>query len=63
MYRHIILRNLKPAMKKEKRKRKPSTELELRQRLKELQKENEYLRTYMDIFRTQMMAELKKAAL
>ncbi|HEX2865404.1 MAG TPA: hypothetical protein VHO03_00100 [Ignavibacteriales bacterium] len=49
-------------MKKEKPKRKPVTELELRQRLKELQKENEYLRTYMDIFRAQMMAELKKTA-
>lgn len=63
MYRHIILRNTEPAMKKEKLKRKPATEPELRQKLKELQKENEYLRTYMDIFRTQIMAELKKAAL
>ncbi|MGE5351978.1 MAG: hypothetical protein ACM3P0_07840 [Acidobacteriota bacterium] len=50
-------------MKKEKRKRKPLTETELRQRLKELQKENEYLRTYMDIFRAQLMAELRKPAI
>ncbi|MGE5681926.1 MAG: hypothetical protein ACM34K_13695 [Bacillota bacterium] len=49
-------------MKKEKRKRKPLTETELRQRLKELQKENEYLRTYMDIFKAQVIAEMKKPA-
>lgn len=63
MYKHIILRNKKPAMKKEKEKRKAVTTAELRQKLKELQKENEYLRTYMDIFKAQMMAEIKKPAI
>lgn len=50
-------------MKKEKEKRKAVTTAELRQKLKELQKENEYLRTYMDIFKAQMMAEIKKPAI
>lgn len=50
-------------MKKEKRKGRPATETKLRQKLKELEKENEYLRTYMDIFKAQMIAEMKKPAL
>ncbi|MGE5429594.1 MAG: hypothetical protein ACM3QX_00865 [Syntrophomonadaceae bacterium] len=49
-------------MKKENRKRKPVKAAELRQKLKELKKENEYLRTYMDIFKAQVMAELRKPA-
>ncbi|MCU7518432.1 MAG: hypothetical protein HF307_18835 [Ignavibacteria bacterium] len=47
-------------MKKEKLKKNPVTETELRQRLKELQKENEYLRTYLSICKTQLIFESSK---
>jgi hypothetical protein len=55
-----MLQNNITAMKKEKLKKNPVTETELRQRLKELQKENEYLRTYLSICKTQLIFESSK---
>lgn len=56
----MMLQNNITAMKKEKLKKNPVTETELRQRLKELQKENEYLRTYLSICKTQLIFESSK---